>query len=399
MNIYHKFSLSLILLIAMIGAAHAQQDARVKLATSLPAAQTAARQWVSFGPYNEALNGKEQAPSAVKESKIARLAPVSNYPEPIQSISDIGFWSYATGQSVENEVMAWEKDAYVTVLLPDLSYTGVSPEALRLVGWDGKEWHCLGNTGASGVTAGSRLNGIINTAAIQKIGIGSISKALPIQAQVVLLASSPCAGMSYGTVVTPTGKTWLDRNLGSPRVAIAYYDFVAYGSLFQWGRLADGHECINWTNFTAGTPINGTTLTQSGSDDPGHSLFIAINPSIPTNNRDWRNPPNNSLWQGIGGGNNPCPTGFRLPTQAEWSAEAAFFPSGNGYSTALKLPMSPLRLPGGAISGGNTSGAYWSSTISLAQNSAYTMSITSTGTSGMFLGFKQTARAVRCIQN
>ncbi len=36
---------------------------------------------------------------------------------------------------------------------------------------------------------------------------------------------------------------------------------------------------------------------------------------------DWRSPQNDNLWQGVNGINNPCPSGYRLPTEAELEAE------------------------------------------------------------------------------
>ncbi|HEX2628107.1 MAG TPA: hypothetical protein VHM26_03825, partial [Chitinophagaceae bacterium] len=41
-----------------------------------------------------------------------------------------------------------------------------------------------------------------------------------------------------------TGRRWLDRNLGAPDVPNAADDFANYGDMFQWGRLADGHQLV-----------------------------------------------------------------------------------------------------------------------------------------------------------
>lgn len=34
----------------------------------------------------------------------------------------------------------------------------------------------------------------------------------------------------------------MDRNLGVSRIATSSTDSEAYGDLYQWGRLSDGHE-------------------------------------------------------------------------------------------------------------------------------------------------------------
>jgi hypothetical protein len=50
-------------------------------------------------------------------------------------------------------------------------------------------------------------------------------------------------------------------------------DFRFYGSLYQWGRASDGHQIIRWNSSTSGTPLNGSTGTQS-ANRPVSSLFI-----------------------------------------------------------------------------------------------------------------------------
>jgi hypothetical protein len=64
------------------------------------------------------------------------------------------------------------------------------------------------------------------------------------------------------TVTNPiTGETWMDRNLGANQVANSSTDTEAYGHLFQWGWLADGHELrtSNTTTIVASTsaPVHG----------------------------------------------------------------------------------------------------------------------------------------------
>jgi hypothetical protein len=119
-----------------------------------------------------------------------------------------------------------------------------------------------------------------------------------------------------------TGKTWMDRNLGASQVATSSTDANAYGDLYQWGRGSDGHQCRNSPN----------TSTLSSTDQPGHGSFI-FSPS------DWRSPQNGNLWQGLSGINNPCPSGYRLPTEAELNSERLSWISNNAagaFASPLK---------------------------------------------------------------
>lgn len=129
-----------------------------------------------------------------------------------------------------------------------------------------------------------------------------------------------------------TGKVWMDRNLGATQVATSSTDTNAYGFLYQWGRGTDGHQIRN----------SSSTTTLSGSDTPGHGNFIT-SLNFPY---DWRSPQNGSLWQGIGGVNNPCPPGYRLPSEAEWKSERQSWKSDDSFgafSSPLKLPVSGNR--------------------------------------------------------
>ena len=155
-----------------------------------------------------------------------------------------------------------------------------------------------------------------------------------------------------------TGQTWMDRNLGASQVATSSANANAFGDLYQWGRAADGHE----------KRTSGTTTTLSNSDTPGHSDFIVPNNIDPN---DWRSQKNDDLWQGVDGTNNPCPSGYRLPTLAEWQAERQSWGSDNAagaFASPLKLPMAGIRsTEDGLLSGG---GFYWSSSMGEGGNTA-----------------------------
>ena len=148
-----------------------------------------------------------------------------------------------------------------------------------------------------------------------------------------------------------TGKTWMDRNLGASQVATSSTDASAYGDLYQWGRAADGHQCRN----------SATTTTLSSTDQPGHGNFITIN----SGNYDWRSPHNTTLWQGVNGVNNPCPIGYRLPTESEFNAERVSWISNNAegaFSSPLKFLLTGYRYGGdGSLINVSNFGYYWSS--------------------------------------
>lgn len=148
----------------------------------------------------------------------------------------------------------------------------------------------------------------------------------------------------YGTV-SSQGECWMDRNLGASRTAISHDDSEAFGDLFQWGRLADGHQNRD----------SGTTSTLSDTDDPGHNNFILA----PDSPYDWRSPQNDNLWQGVLGINNPCPPGWRVPNKEEWEAETLGVLDDN----PLNLTTAGRReYDDGEISS-STTGNYWSSSV------------------------------------
>jgi len=132
------------------------------------------------------------------------------------------------------------------------------------------------------------------------------------------------------TVYNPiTGRTWMDRNLGAIQVATSTTDTASFGSLYQWGRASDGHE----------ERTSSTINTTSSSDTAGHSYFILAD-------SDWRSPPNDSLWQGLFGINNPCPEGFRLPTENEFEEERLIWSSNDAdgaFNSPLKLSLAGAR--------------------------------------------------------
>jgi len=191
-------------------------------------------------------------------------------------------------------------------------------------------------------------------------------------------------GTAVVDVTNPTtGKIWMDRNLGATQVATSSTDANSYGDLYQWGRGADGHQCRT----------SATTSTLSSTDQPGHGDFILTGP-------DWRSSANTNLWQGVNGVNNPCPSGYRIPTETELNAERLSWSSNNSagaFASPLKLPLAGYRgsYPP-AINNVGTYGFYWSSTVS-STNSRSLFFDSSSAVMGT--NYRRFGYSVRCLKD
>jgi uncharacterized protein (TIGR02145 family) len=164
-------------------------------------------------------------------------------------------------------------------------------------------------------------------------------------------------GMGVNTTVVeltgPGGGVWMDRNLGATQVAASSTDADSYGDLYQWGRDSDGHESRD-SNTTA------TTATSAAAVD---DKFITAGDGTNYNWTDFIG--EDTLWQA--GLNDPCPTGYRIPTETELETERVLFSSNNAAAafSALKLPLAGGRgYSIGTLKYVGSNGRYWSSTVS-----------------------------------
>lgn len=195
--------------------------------------------------------------------------------------------------------------------------------------------------------------------------------------------------LSYG-IVTSNNREWLDRNLGATKVATNSSDVEAIGDLYQWGRMTDGHEKRN----------SGTTNVLSSTDVPGNGFgqgFYIVPSAQPY---DWRNPQNDNLWQVGSGRNNPCPQGWRIPTEEEWEIERMSWSSNDAagaFNSPLKLVLAGGReYDGNKIYGVGLYGFYWSSTVN-----AYWARYLNFGNNwaAMYDHYRSGGLCVRCIKD
>jgi uncharacterized protein (TIGR02145 family) len=191
-----------------------------------------------------------------------------------------------------------------------------------------------------------------------------------------------------------TGKTWMDRNLGASQVASISEDTAAYGDLYQWGRRAEGHQCRTSATHKGSTLGYPSTATQNGGWD-GKFITTTTAPF------DWLHQQQNpNLWQHVNGNNNPCPKGYRVPTDAELDAERLSWVSNNAagaFASPLKLPLTGYRDgSNGSIIGDGSAGIYWSSTVSGTISSALAIL---NSTAQMVTNGRSRGNSVRCIKD
>ena len=183
--------------------------------------------------------------------------------------------------------------------------------------------------------------------------------------------------------VDTAGYTWMDRNLGAITDARAPNDCYAYGNLHQWGRGNDGHEDRN-SDVTSGPVAAGN----EGSD------FI-------TSSGDWLSSPDDNRWDGATKGpEDPCPAGYRVPTETELQdLEDSFSPnnSSGAISSPLKLPVAGYRISSsGTLDLVGSFGFYWSSTVS---GTSARRLVFGSGDSSIGTRNRADGGAVRCLKD
>ena len=103
----------------------------------------------------------------------------------------------------------------------------------------------------------------------------------------------PDAGI-YKNNSNVTGKIWLNNNLGAEYTRVGssvfdpgqqakeHNDHNAFGSLFQWGRPADGHELVTYSDPTTWTFKYGTTATPTTTYPPQPTENQTVIPTVVT---------------------------------------------------------------------------------------------------------------------
>jgi hypothetical protein len=187
-------------------------------------------------------------------------------------------------------------------------------------------------------------------------------------------------------LISFTGKRWMDRNLGATQVAASSTHAASYGDLYQWGRPKDGHE----------SRTSSTITTTAASATAGHGNFITASASTNYNWTDFAG--EDTLWQS--GLNDPCPAGYRVPTEPELQNEITAFSSNLSFSAvsqALKLPRAGYRNgSNGTIYNVGSNGNYWSSTV---RGASARLLYFSSSAARMYDDYRAFGFSVRCIKD
>lgn len=135
---------------------------------------------------------------------------------------------------------------------------------------------------------------------------------------------------------------------------------------------------------------------------PGHGDFIT---SSFSNDYDWLSPGNSNLWQLFDPLNNPCPEGYKLPTQAELANELNSWTSYSltgAFGSPLKLSAAGTRhVLTGSLESVGSLGNYWSRTaIGLSQGTrvSYIAIHGNPQNTGLRTGVPADGKSVRCIK-
>ena len=217
-------------------------------------------------------------------------------------------------------------------------------------------------------------------------------------------ASSTAVTPNCGAYVSAVDfKLFKCHNLGvdTSRDPFSYQGGAINGDLYQWGRKADGHQIRN----------SSTIATQA-------TTILAMNPSTNTvvaryitSFDNWLTLTNNILW-GNGdplnvnpgkGANDPCPLGFEVPSQSQWTEiinNNSWSWTGNGilFGEFLYLPAGGGRSDtDGGVGQVGITGFYWNSLGENGITAGY-LRINSSGPgSTMVSNYRANGYSVRCV--
>ena len=182
-----------------------------------------------------------------------------------------------------------------------------------------------------------------------------------------------------GNLATGIGLKIAYLNLGQDRDQDGTQNACDFGSLYQWGRIADGHEKITWTKAAVGGNIDFDDATKANQKSSSGCTYDGNTPALEGGNPFYQvNAAGYTgkflTTSGSGGSwttnysypyfwadatyakrsNDPCPSGWRVPTRFELGAlfqgtPASGSPASATQNTWTWRPNTGSRIAGGMI--------------------------------------------------
>lgn len=171
---------------------------------------------------------------------------------------------------------------------------------------------------------------------IRMTGEGSITSPYPADSSRVVANRDffTYRNKTYGVVEFPAGGSllWLDRNLDADDYAVSRDDASSFGGYFQWGRSFNGHQAstssVGSTNTQYNGPLSEDNLVQFYLQTDGHWLEYGDTDT--------------DLWTGYNTRQNPCPPGWRVTTEADFTA-TGLTTDGGAFNSPLRMSRSGFR--------------------------------------------------------
>lgn len=314
-------------------------------------------------------------------------------------------WAHAQGSISNIQVEERADDLRVVDISFDLAGGGAEYNLFLEVSFNGEEFEAIDPDNITG-----SVSNVAPATNIQLVWDGSINfqNVSVNDAMIKITATHVCetdftftyrdSSVTYGTVLvdysgTVGKKCWLDRNLGAPDVIT---EAGSNGDLFQWGRKDDGHQ----------DPNSDTTPGPTNDSSPGDNFITLTNEQlVPGNWYDGSDPDPNVLWKSDGTGiNNPCPSGWRLPTKQELEAETDTwdFDNDGPFGSPLKWSIGSNDNPGTRESDGDlfnfSSSRVWSSSISDTGQGSWAIAFGSTQVK-FYSYIRSLGQSVRCVRD
>lgn len=199
-------------------------------------------------------------------------------------------------------------------------------------------------------------------------------------------------GLTYQLVTSPdTGRVWLDRNLGAIQACTSSTDSACYGDLYQWGRVADGHQL----RTSSGSPSQLASISTASTE------FIEGNSDWVTLTEDDNGALRSAAWAN-GGANDICPAGFSVPTEAEITADTIsasttdITEAATAFSSFLKIPAAGYRSVSGSISSVGSYAYLWSRSANGSNGRSLYATVASAGSNSDSRAY---GYSVRCIKD